>query len=135
MAGGPIPTMGVGAEDVSTFTGTYTLQPQDIEIAMVENTAQVSGSDPAGQVVSNASTELVEYVVRACDEIVCNNNLQISLGASCELLLEEDLLIEDPVFGIYTISLFDTDTDTLICLLYTSPSPRDKRQSRMPSSA
>ena len=25
--------------------------------------------------------------------------------------------------------------DRLICLLYTSPSPRDKRQSRMPSSA
>ena len=24
---------------------------------------------------------------------------------------------------------------TMICLLYTSPSPRDKRQSRMPSSA
>ena len=29
-----------------------------------------------------------------------------------------------------------TDTERLIgCLLYTSPSPRDKRQSRMPSSA
>ena len=27
------------------------------------------------------------------------------------------------------------DTFTKICLLYTSPSPRDKRQSRMPSSA
>ena len=27
------------------------------------------------------------------------------------------------------------DEDTKICLLYTSPSPRDKRQSRMPSSA
>ena len=25
--------------------------------------------------------------------------------------------------------------DVLTCLLYTSPSPRDKRQSRMPSSA
>ena len=25
--------------------------------------------------------------------------------------------------------------DGMICLLYTSPSPRDKRQSRMPSSA
>ena len=25
--------------------------------------------------------------------------------------------------------------DSIICLLYTSPSPRDKRQSRMPSSA
>ena len=25
--------------------------------------------------------------------------------------------------------------DKMVCLLYTSPSPRDKRQSRMPSSA
>ena len=28
-----------------------------------------------------------------------------------------------------------TNTRKVICLLYTSPSPRDKRQSRMPSSA
>ena len=27
------------------------------------------------------------------------------------------------------------DIDSKTCLLYTSPSPRDKRQSRMPSSA
>ena len=27
------------------------------------------------------------------------------------------------------------NVDELVCLLYTSPSPRDKRQSRMPSSA
>ena len=27
------------------------------------------------------------------------------------------------------------EIDNTICLLYTSPSPRDKRQSRMPSSA
>ena len=26
-------------------------------------------------------------------------------------------------------------TEDMVCLLYTSPSPRDKRQSRMPSSA
>ena len=31
------------------------------------------------------------------------------------------------------ISFYELDID--ICLLYTSPSPRDKRQSRMPSSA
>ena len=29
----------------------------------------------------------------------------------------------------------DVNTDAYACLLYTSPSPRDKRQSRMPSSA
>ena len=33
-------------------------------------------------------------------------------------------------YALYTV--FD---NTYICLLYTSPSPRDKRQSRMPSSA
>ena len=35
----------------------------------------------------------------------------------------------DPKFDI---PIFGMD---LVCLLYTSPSPRDKRQSRMPSSA
>ena len=29
----------------------------------------------------------------------------------------------------------DLKSDSWLCLLYTSPSPRDKRQSRMPSSA
>ena len=29
----------------------------------------------------------------------------------------------------------EMDTNAKLCLLYTSPSPRDKRQSRMPSSA
>jgi len=29
----------------------------------------------------------------------------------------------------------DNETLPMYCLLYTSPSPRDKRQSRMPSSA
>ena len=29
----------------------------------------------------------------------------------------------------------DSSTNIQSCLLYTSPSPRDKRQSRMPSSA
>ena len=34
--------------------------------------------------------------------------------------------------GTYTVP---TGATVSICLLYTSPSPRDKRQSRMPSSA
>ena len=45
-------------------------------------------------------------------------------------------------FGRYGGSLSSVRPDDLlgsviktICLLYTSPSPRDKRQSRMPSSA
>ena len=38
------------------------------------------------------------------------------------------------VYGA-TANLFLDRHNNYICLLYTSPSPRDKRQSRMPSSA
>ena len=43
--------------------------------------------------------------------------------------------------GAYTTALLTTQADTLpawlawLCLLYTSPSPRDVEESRMPSSA
>ena len=42
------------------------------------------------------------------------------------------------VFGLIgsaTMEMFDALYYEKSCLLYTSPSPRDKRQSRMPSSA
>ena len=38
-------------------------------------------------------------------------------------------------FAIFIDRRIDPDTKINTCLLYTSPSPRDKRQSRMPSSA
>ena len=38
--------------------------------------------------------------------------------------------LQKPVMGVELMSRVDN-----VCLLYTSPSPRDKRQSRMPSSA
>ena len=57
----------------------------------------------------------------------------------------EDLSVEDLLDDINTDVMtpawvcFDYDPATIAenayCLLYTSPSPRDKRQSRMPSSA
>ena len=40
-------------------------------------------------------------------------------------------MIDPDVLNIFVMELRHTNT----CLLYTSPSPRDKRQSRMPSSA
>ena len=51
--------------------------------------------------------------------------------------------LHDVIEGDASVSIITIDSDegieimrhTLTCLLYTSPSPRDKRQSRMPSSA
>ena len=56
-------------------------------------------------------------------------------------LLREGYQVEklnDAMFAIADDLKLDfvlVDTHPGICLLYTSPSPRDKRQSRMPSSA
>ena len=51
----------------------------------------------------------------------------------CAVKLDEELINAPLVLGLKAVkrvSNFSID-----CLLYTSPSPRDKRQSRMPSSA
>ena len=37
--------------------------------------------------------------------------------------------------GIITASKFVGPIEGVVCLLYTSPSPRDRQKSRMPSSA
>ena len=46
--------------------------------------------------------------------------------------LDTDVTVVQLPFGEDAIGKI---SETLACLLYTSPSPRDKRQSRMPSSA
>ena len=68
-------------------------------------------------------TMFILLLLMACEEVpeeVYDNPLDI------EAITEE---------GIETPALMFFPDEINICLLYTSPSPRDKRQSRMPSSA
>lgn len=45
-----------------------------------------------------------------CDEMVCNGNLQISLGIECELVVTPDMVLESPAGqGNYDIVFFETD--------------------------
>ena len=71
-------------------------------------------------------TPFDEERVRACFD----RDLEIAIG-ECNALYGESSFGElpDEVQQILVNMMFN------ICLLYTSPSPRDKRQSRMPSSA
>ena len=64
----------------------------------------------------------------------------IENGASWTLLGDDDLSYAEFVdiesqHATFTGTLHYGETKESVCLLYTSPSPRDKRQSRMPSSA
>ena len=53
-------------------------------------------------------------------------------AAERNLVAFGDSVLADPDAGSYFAHRYDPSKG---CLLYTSPSPRDKRQSRMPSSA
>eukprot|EP01015_Nassula_variabilis_P012974 TRINITY_DN20641_c0_g1_i1.p1 TRINITY_DN20641_c0_g1~~TRINITY_DN20641_c0_g1_i1.p1 ORF type:complete len:111 (+),score=33.24 TRINITY_DN20641_c0_g1_i1:60-392(+) len=63
--------------------------------------------------------------------------VQESLKESCGLAIQDDYLYWDGNNRISNCGkLFTIDqTDYNTCLLYTSPSPRDRQKSRMPSSA
>ena len=61
---------------------------------------------------------------------ICRNSLSVA-----EKGIREDLGLDAFQMGL-VMGAFQISYALLqICLLYTSPSPRDKRQSRMPSSA
>ena len=57
----------------------------------------------------------------------CAKTYKISSVSVNELLKDKEIQV--------VLNLTIPNAHYLICLLYTSPSPRDKRQSRMPSSA
>ena len=63
----------------------------------------------------------------------------VQLGGSVDtdlsiigLFLAADPVVKAVMLGLIIVSIF---TWAIICLLYTSPSPRDRTRSRMPSSA
>ena len=59
-----------------------------------------------------------------------NDDMQVDNDGNGAHNWDEDDYEEDP-----NDNGFDVRDYIFVCLLYTSPSPRDKRQSRMPSSA
>ena len=68
---------------------------------------------------------LVEKLQTKINQLELTNKGAIN---ATEFRLEAILQANLDTFGLLICAI-------LVCLLYTSPSPRDKRQSRMPSSA
>ena len=68
--------------------------------------------------------------------LVYNNQLNYRQQSAAMVEIAVGVVSEAPSDDSQTNALRDWAIDKLtVCLLYTSPSPRDKRQSRMPSSA
>ena len=59
-----------------------------------------------------------------------------ALDQACRSLVDQGVLEQSPLIDqVAAVSVGMVDGQALLCLLYTSPSPRDMRRSRMPSSA
>ena len=97
--------------------------------------------------ITELSSANGEIYLRAQNELVVNNNAAAALAGINELRAQPlNCYEEGAVLGLsaqiklaqqdYLGAAVDLRTSlNKGCLLYTSPSPRDKRQSRMPSSA
>ena len=91
------------------------------------------------QAIINASeldTRLVMRPLRNTERVLNNPAVEKLLQKEKDLgadLKFEDII--DEVAGVYPKVMNDGEPDSGACLLYTSPSPRDQRGSRMPSSA
>ena len=101
-----------------TWSNTVEFLVDQFEILLIDLPGHGFSKLPAPnesslQSVVNGSMELIKKISFVPDLIVGH-----SAGAAIAVLLTEQI-----------------ETKNGTCLLYTSPSPRDKRQSRMPSSA
>ena len=71
-------------------------------------------------------------------ELINNYFSNISKKNKAALNLNDDVFFDKKKGLVISVDTYNVGThfiDFKSCLLYTSPSPRDKRQSRMPSSA
>ena len=80
---------------------------------MSQNTVEITDSSFDADVLQAGKPVLVDYWAEWC--------------GPCKMLA--------PILDEVAAEYGDKITVAKLCLLYTSPSPRDKRQSRMPSSA
>jgi uncharacterized repeat protein (TIGR01451 family) len=55
--GGPIPSLGVGASDSTTFTGSYVVTQADIDAGSFTNTATATGTPPTGPDVADTDDD------------------------------------------------------------------------------
>ena len=81
-------------------------------------------------VESQQLSQRLDGLTTACSatgEYFGDSDISEALGDRCCLIVSDSVQ--------FTIEVVAMPKDSACCLLYTSPSPRDKRQSRMPSSA
>ena len=120
---------------VSTYTATYQVNQQALDSGQINNTVLVTASSP-GQ--TNDVTDRSDDGDDS-DGNTTNDPTVVSITVTPSLEVVKSAVVSD-VNGNSITDKDDIITYTIGvknngCLLYTSPSPRDPKTSRMPSSA
>ena len=127
---------------------TYQAMVHELLGGLRDNVVRM-GANSAGSATGNRSGESAnqQYVLSALDDEFFRKNMHLNfgdVGMAVKELVDRVSADHKTVKGFETIEDIAafvehlpeaTEQQGLTCLLYTSPSPRDKRQSRMPSSA
>jgi len=82
----------------------------------------------------NQGMQLAQRVFGTIKDVVTDLNAAWESNAIADIKLENALKATNYAAGITTLEMQDMANE-MVCLLYTSPSPRDATLSRMPSSA
>ena len=118
------------------------ITPDQVDEAVIGNVLQAGlGQNIARQVVLGAGCPITTPAMTL--NKVCGSGLRsVSLAAQMIKAGDVDVVLAGGTESMSCSPYLIPDArwgarmgDKKICLLYTSPSPRDKRQSRMPSSA
>ena len=139
----------IGAARVGYQNGNYTINPTYSDLESSELDMVVAGTKDAVLMVESEASELSEEVMLGA-VMYAHEQFQVVIDSVAEFAKEvgvsqrewiapeenESLLTSiKSKFESQISEAYQTVDKMDRCLLYTSPSPRDKRQSRMPSSA
>ena len=121
---GALPYWGQGAEDVESNAKSDVQNASDEEVNRVD---PETGDTPLLLSAQYGAGDLVEMLVERGADV----DITLPSGATAlHYMTNSSTLCPDAV-----IALLAVGADPSVCLLYTSPSPRDRQKSRMPSSA
>ena len=97
---------------------------------------------PASAEVDVSRGQIIDALVIALGVVVLDEAVDLSLqGARQIVVFQQDAVLQglmpalDLTLGLRMVGGTADMRDLPLCLLYTSPSPRDRTRSRMPSSA